>query len=196
MKQLNVILNGHIDMQGTFGKLTFPMPVGRLPTQFWPSPIFPNPEALQFRQSNTYIRIQATAKPQDIFTTTLRDQRLTIAFFPIPKKLTKVIALSIAALVPVEATEWNCQFVGGGAGHAALKADHETFNRLFGGPRLTARSGQCYVSICNRRALAWCNTSGTTRTEYANERNVMADADPLTRNNCTWDDGGFWTGYF
>ncbi|KAK4649306.1 uncharacterized protein QC761_117675 [Podospora bellae-mahoneyi] len=83
--------------------------------------------------------------------------------------------------------DWTCQFFFDGPGHDALRADHAAFNRLFGSPRLTARGGQCYVGRCNGRDFAWCNIASNTRSEYSNQRNLVADTNPYSGINCVYD---------
>lgn len=63
---------------------------------------------------------------------------------------------------PITWNEWTCGNPSGGGGHTALKNIHAGFNRVFGGPRLTAVAGQCYVANCHGHFFAWCNTSGYT----------------------------------
>ncbi|KAK0672644.1 hypothetical protein QBC41DRAFT_379403 [Cercophora samala] len=91
---------------------------------------------------------------------------------------------------------WECQLLNG-PGHAALRADHADFNRKFGDARLTAVAGQCYVGRCRGRDFAWCNISAGTRTEYANQRNVVADTDPGNRKDCIYNNNAdMYTGYY
>lgn len=58
--------------------------------------------------------------------------------------------------------EWTCAYTSGGGGHNALRNVHAGFNRVFGGPRLTAAAGQCYIATCYGHYFAWCNTAGYT----------------------------------
>ncbi|KAH6665290.1 hypothetical protein F5X68DRAFT_195278 [Plectosphaerella plurivora] len=82
--------------------------------------------------------------------------------------------------------EWTCGRPTGGGGHQALRNVHAGFNRMFGGPRLTMASGQCYVSSCGGHFFAVCNTSGITRTEHANHRNLAKDSNPGPGGSCRY----------
>ncbi|KAK4171011.1 hypothetical protein QBC36DRAFT_200237, partial [Triangularia setosa] len=52
---------------------------------------------------------------------------------------------------------------------------------------LTERAGQCSVWRCNGREFAWCNMAANTQTEYANQRNIVADTNPGNQKNCIYD---------
>ncbi|KAK0745118.1 hypothetical protein B0T21DRAFT_281156, partial [Apiosordaria backusii] len=92
--------------------------------------------------------------------------------------------------------KWECSDLGG-PGHAALRADHADFNCKFGAPHLTAVAGQWYVGRYRGRDFAWCNVSGGTRTEYADQGNVVADTSPGNWKDCIYNNNAdIWTGYY
>ncbi|KAH7353397.1 hypothetical protein B0T11DRAFT_300546 [Plectosphaerella cucumerina] len=87
--------------------------------------------------------------------------------------------------------EWTCGRPTGGGGHQALRNVHAGFNRVFGNPRLTMARGQCYVTSCGGHFFAVCNTSGVTRTEHSNHRNLAKDSNPGPGGSCrylVWDE--------
>jgi len=82
-----------------------------------------------------------------------------------------------------EAFDWRCDR-SGGTGHAGLRAIHADFNRLFGNPRLTAASGQCYYAVCRGDVFGFCNRAGVTRTEASDHRNWAVDTNPGGASGC------------
>ncbi|KAF6790340.1 hypothetical protein CSOJ01_14590 [Colletotrichum sojae] len=82
--------------------------------------------------------------------------------------------------------EWSCYAGGNGGGHQALRNIHAGFNRMFGNPRLTAASGQCYMTSCGGHYFAWCNDASVTATEISNARNRARDSNPGNGSNCRY----------
>ncbi len=90
---------------------------------------------------------------------------------------------------------WDCDEYNG-PGHQALRDAHADFNRLFGDPRLTGVSRQCFVSKCRGLVFAWCNYSLVTRTEKPDERNWAKDDDPGRGSSCWWKSDEYTTYYW
>ncbi|RGP72350.1 hypothetical protein FLONG3_6746 [Fusarium longipes] len=81
--------------------------------------------------------------------------------------LTTVLAMSGVG----EAQKWSCDRSGKGQPSTQKMKDAAwDFDRLFGKDRLTAASGQCYISHCRSHWFAFCNMAGVARKERKGDR--------------------------